>query len=198
MKASINAVLLGAAATLAWSSLAPIAVAGAPDGTAAQSVGRHCVVHARALGTAAATEPAAPVCFDSFADAISFATDGTVRLPASATRVTQAQLDAGRATGRVASTVIGIESEDPSYGGTDWIISQANGCNDGGAEVWLRSDLTGNPMNNVISSAQAFAGCKSRHFDLPNFAGSSIVCTCSSMGTMSDRTTSIRWSATGF
>jgi hypothetical protein len=200
MKASINAVLLCTAATLAWSSVAPVAVAETLAAPPAPSTGRHCVVRASAVGTVGATEPAAPECFDSFAAAISFATDGTVRLPAWATTVTQAQLDTGRATDRPAATVIGIESSSPSFGGTDWIISQANGCNDGGAEVWVRSDLTGNPMNNAISSAQAFAGCKSRHFDLPSFAGSSILCgpSCSSMGTMDNRTTSIRWSATGF
>ncbi len=155
------------------------AVAAAPAGSVA----------ARAVG---------PVCFTSFAAAISFATDGTVRVRSTATGVTQAQLDAGRRSGRVASTVIGIEYEDSAFGGTEWIITQTDGCNDGGSEVWLRADLTGTAMNNVISSARTYGGCKARHFDLANFGGSSYLCGCSQMSTMSDKTTSIRWSATGF
>lgn len=200
MKGSLKTVMLGAAmtTTMVLTSLAPAAVAGEAGQAPAPSAGRACVMRAVAAGTSEVARAVAPVCFESFAAAISFATDGTVRLPSTATDLTQADLDAGRRTGRVASTVIGMEYENSDFGGTTWIISQANGCTDGGAEVWLRADLTGDPMNNVISSAKTFAGCKSRHFDLANFGGSSYLCGCSQMSTMSDKTTSIRWSATGF
>lgn len=198
MKGLLRAVVLSAAVTVTWLPLAPMAAAAPSDGATNHSSSRHCVVHAIAADAQSSEAATRPACFGSFADAIRFATDGTVRLPSNASHVTQADLDAGRAVSRTASTVIGIEYEDINFGGTEWIIAQANGCNDGGAEVWLRSDLTGTAMNNEISSARTYAGCKSRHFDLANFGGSSYLCGCSQMGTMNDRTTSIRWSATGF
>jgi hypothetical protein len=189
---------VGATATLVVATLAPAAPAGthsAPPGTPSH---RHCVVAAYPAGVGPQAQVAEPACFDTFAAAISHATDGTVRLPHDATEVTQAQLDAGRDEPGPASTVIGIEYEDSGYGGQDWVIAQANGCDDGGAEVWLRADLTGHEMNNEISSARAYNGCKSRHFEHANFSGDHHLCGCAQMGAMSDRTTSIRWSASGF
>lgn len=197
MKGLLKAVALSAAVTVTWSPLAPIAMAAQSEGSTKHPSSRYCVVHAVAAGAQTRESANRPACFGSFADAISFATDRTVRLPSGASDLTQADLDAGRAVSNTASTVIGIEYENTNFGGTQWIIAQASGCNDGGAEVWLRSDLTGTAMNNEVSSARTYAGCKSRHFDLPNFGGSSYLCGCSQMSSMNDRTTSIRWSATG-
>lgn len=198
MRSSVRTFTIGAVVMLALSSHAPMTLAGTDRTPSAPPEQTYCVVEASPAGGKVAARAVAPQCFGSFAAAVSFATDGTVRLPWTATEVSQAQLDAGRAEDRLASTVIGIEYEHTSFGGTEWIIAQASGCNDGGAEVWLRSDLTGTAMNNTISSARTYGGCKSRHFEHANFGGSSYLCGCSQMGTMSDKTTSIRWSASGF
>jgi len=198
MRTSASKITISAVFVLALSSLAPVARAGTEAAPAMPTRTSHCVVRAEPAKPSAAAQPVAPRCFTTFAAAIDFATDGTVRLSPSAVEVSQAQLDAGRAHDRLTSTVIGIEYEDSGFGGRQWIISQASGCDDGGAEVWVRSDLTGTAMNNLISSARTYAGCKSRHFENASFGGSSYLCGCSQMGSMSDKTTSIRWSTTGF
>lgn len=174
----------------------PATATAAAHDEAQQQGDRHCVAHAVPADKVDLAQPAPPTCFASFAAAIRFATDGTVRLPASATMVTQAQLDAGRATDRMASTVIGIEYEDTNFGGDDWIVSVASGCTDGGTERWT-SVLTGTSWDNRISSARTYAGCKSRHYENSNFTGSQYLCGCSQMSVMSDRTSAILWSSSG-
>lgn len=188
-------IIVAAVALVAAMVMAPTSATAAVSDEMRQG-GPHCVVHAVPADSVAASRPVTPTCFASFAEAISFATDGAVNLEASATMVSQAQLDAGRARSPMASTVIGIEYEDTNFGGDDWIVAVASGCADGGTERWT-SVLTGTSWDNEISSARTYAGCKSRHHENSNFTGGSYLCGCSQMSVMSDETSSIRWSTTG-
>src|ERR671916_815743 len=99
MRINVRRVAAGAAVA-AGLLAAVVAVPGTAAPNLRPAATTHCVSAAVPAGSSAeVTQAAAEAarCFRTFADAISHATNGTVRLPAGATRVTQQQLDAGRA-----------------------------------------------------------------------------------------------------
>lgn len=139
--------------------------------------------------------------FETVADAARVASGGRIELPRTATMSDLVEVlqtfdltdsDSGSSFLPM-STIIGIDWDGSGFSGSSfiWSAPNASGCADG-------SVFTANSMpsgwNNRVSSAQAFGGCDEyRHYDLTGQSGSSINCTCSSMGFMDDRTSSERW-----
>src|SRR5687767_11422705 len=85
---------------------------------AAEAGNTHCVSDVRVAGSAKAGP--APVCFATFPEAIEYASDGAIRLPAGATTLTPHDVDraAARTTagGRTAATVvIGISRDNAEF-----------------------------------------------------------------------------------
>jgi hypothetical protein len=162
----------------------------------------HCVSAAVPAGSTSTAVPQAR-CFRTFADAVSYATDGAVRLPAGATRVTQAQLDAGRAQvqfqqpGIANSVVLGASYKDTGWTGSTWLHTGSYGCDTDPDVDWQNN---GDPLSgpdgtwdNAIGSAEAFSDCHGTYWALPNFAGANIG-TRWSGGVMNNAASSIQWS----
>ncbi|RKH82502.1 hypothetical protein D7Y21_28420 [Corallococcus sp. AB045] len=156
---------------------------------------QHCVMNVLPFTPgeplpAADTVPA-PKCFSSFPEAISFATGGTVRLPATANPRDLKESDL-KSVHQAApnETVIGIEYKDGYSGSSLVFTSLYGGC--GSYLVNLPSD-----WDNVISYSRSFAGCNhSYHYDGLNGSGANVDCGggCAYIGdTMNDKTSSIFW-----
>lgn len=185
--------VLGAAMLVA--ALTGRAFATTLGGTPAPS----CLVQAVPGDTAQRTASVVPLCFDDLAGAVAHATGGLVHIAPTVNTVTQDQLDGGvrgaRARGADTSSssiIIGIEYQDPGYGGASRVYNvNARPCSGGGN--YSEPDLRGDSFDDSISSARAYAGCQSTHYQYAKFTGALKACTCSSMGYMDDRTTSIYW-----
>jgi hypothetical protein len=150
--------------------------------------------------------PTQPRCFETFAEAISFATKGTVRLATDATPEVLDQLDAEQQaslnTYLIAVEYLGLYHD--AYWGSFTAYASVN-CDQG--YTLSISNLQGYyasnnwTLNDSIGSARTFPGClHGYHYDYPNFGGAVIDCPSDpawncyySMGAMNDRTSSIRW-----
>jgi len=132
-------------------------------------------------------------CFQSFAEAISAATGGTVKVRQGQRALSEAEL---APTPLATSTVVGIEYKDANFGGSSLTLSTPGifQCA-GGAYVNWNSMPSG--WDNTIGSARSYAGCKSGHFEYVNNGGSVRICGCATMGAMNDKTSSIRFSVSG-
>jgi hypothetical protein len=185
--------VLGAAALAA--AVTGQAFATTLGGTPAPS----CVVSASPSDATLPSTPQVPKCFDDLAGAVAFATGGLVHIAPTVNTVTQDQLDGGaRSAGARGSDssssgiIIGIEYEDPGYSGSSRVYDvNSTPCSGGGN--YSDPDLRGDSFNDSISSARAYSGCQSTHYQYAKFTGSLKACTCSSMGYMDNRTTSIYW-----
>jgi hypothetical protein len=94
----------------------------------------------------------------------------------------------------LASTLISTDYDAANFTGTSltWTVSNTSGCN-GGFQYSAASMPSG--WNDRVSSSKSAHGCATnRHFHDSNFNGSGINCTCSTMGTMSNQTSSETWS----
>ena len=121
----------------------------------------HCVLTAQDIRV---DRPAAPVrCFATFAES----------------------LEAVTVSG---ATVIGIEYDGKRFGGWSYVIQSSASCSDGAT---LGIPLLPGRANNQIDSARTYAGCQATHWSKANYQGDQIVCGCSTMPGMSNRTTSI-------
>jgi hypothetical protein len=170
-------------------------IVSADDPAPAEDAGTHCASEAVPVGSN--RTPGPPVCFDSFPDAISYATSGAVELPDGATTVTQQQLDQGAARPNGAAAVkvvIGV-----SHDGLDWPESPGTlthwvwnrGCDaDPGREYWVNN--LGDDWNDRIDSAQGYNRCQGRYFEHANLKGAS-VSTNWAGGPLEDEATSIAW-----
>lgn len=166
----------------------------------------HCVIAATAIpkdgtGSLAAgpAESAPAACFETFAEAAAFATQGRVSLPSDA-RPQDLWPELLPSAGPY---VIGIEYENKVFGGRSLTITYEFPCAVG--NVYLNSmPLERQPIwpwpydwNDKISSARAFSGCNhSYHFEHVNFGGAVADCGtgCSYIGdALNDRTSSIMW-----
>jgi hypothetical protein len=157
---------------------------------------RHCVIQALAVpdhqNTDAVPPPAdAPRCFRTFAEAISFVTEGQLDLAKDAT---PEDLDAPMLNNVAAATyVIGIEYTAANYGGASYIFGASATCSP--ATFGVTSMPAG--WNETISSARAFSGCNhSYHYEHTSYTGAVKDCgtDCSYIGdALNDRTSSIRW-----
>lgn len=129
-------------------------------------------------------------CFDTFARSVSYATGGKVKVaPGQRTLESVPALEA--------STVVGIEYKDSNFGGASLILNASTTgfvCT-GGAYVNFGSMPSG--WDNTIGSARSYSGCKSGHSEYTNNGGSLKICGCATMGAMNDKTSSIRFSASG-
>jgi len=165
----------------------PSAVSGAGESE------KHCVVQIEPLQPGQTeSETSEPVCFRTFSEALSFATGGAVRLPASMepSQVTEEMLTSTQST-----TVISIDFSGPNFSGTTLtsVTSNPNGCFDG--SIYLMPSLPSG-WRNVISSAKSYQGCaRFYHYDYTDYGGAVINCgySCATMGAMDNQTESEKW-----
>jgi hypothetical protein len=87
-----------------------------------------------------------------------------------------------------AATLLGAEYDGSGFTGGAWFVYGGGASCNAGASYGFAS-IGG--WDNRISSARTYNGCQSRHYDGTSYTGSSWLCWCSSMGTMSNRTSSI-------
>jgi hypothetical protein len=169
---------------------------GVPPGEGADAGRESCVVvaepdaHDRSSATRARVS-----CFATFAAAVDHATAGAVRLPADATTVTDEQLaaqDNGRDTPR-ASTILGIEYRDGMFSGPSLVLTWPGAVGCGSGSVFGFPSMGALGWSDRISSARAYAGCRSAHYQDASFRGGMQMCTCAVMTALNDRTSSIRF-----
>lgn len=93
------------------------------------------------------------------------------------------------------STRISIDYDGSGFTGSTltWTVSDTLGCNDG-SSYSAASMPSG--WNDRVSSSHSYNGCANNfHYHDTNFLGAGITCTCSSMGTMNNQTSSERWTS---
>jgi hypothetical protein len=169
-----------AVAAVAATGLAPAAGAHAHRGPAV----RHCVVWIAPANGRASSKVSRLHCFRRFSRAL---------------RVARGPAPKGfpdPRTGIVphASTLISTDYDVGGFSGTTltWTVSNTSGCN-GGFQYSAASMPSG--WNDRVSSSKSAHGCAhNRHFHDTNFGGAGITCTCSTMGTMNNQTSSETWS----
>jgi hypothetical protein len=156
------------------------------------TTGEHCVADL----VPNAADVAEYQCFDTFADAIAHATDGKVQLPANAVTVSDEQLTEAGVTSSsdvsaVVSTVLGTEYDGTSYGGGTLTLTGSGGCD--GTRFGF-PNLSDYGWNNKPSSAKAYGGCWSDHYDDPSYGDPMFRCTgnCPGLGGLNNKTSSIR------
>jgi hypothetical protein len=169
-----------AVAAVAATGFAPAAGAHAVRGTAA----RHCVVWIAPAGGRAPSKLSKMRCYGRMAHALRVA-----RGPAP-------RGFAHPATGVIplASTLISTDYDGANMTGTSltWTVPNTSGCN-GGFQYSAASMPSG--WNDRVSSSQSAHGCAhNRHFHDTNFSGAGVNCTCATMGTMNNQTSSETWS----
>ncbi|MGH9212396.1 MAG: hypothetical protein ACRD2C_17215 [Acidimicrobiales bacterium] len=161
--------------------------------TSSGDSGLHCVSEAIEVGSTRA--PAPPVCFDTFAESISYATNGTVQLPADATRVTEEDLAAAATDRRAPQVLIGVsedEALEPLTSARTWAHVAATGCDSDPAAEWQIANV-GSSWNDDIDIGIGYAGCNGQYYEHANFAAGRSVMTNWAFGPMEDQTTSIAW-----
>jgi hypothetical protein len=127
-------------------------------------------------------------CFPTFAEAISYATDGQTALGAD-TRpdaLTEGMLPDGIQT----DYVLGIDWDFINYTGNSKVWTASNGCD---FSHWWTLSYVGDGWNDRTESAKGFSGCVHyRHFDAINFGVPVLTCNpnCATMGSMTDKTSS--------
>jgi hypothetical protein len=157
--------------------------------TRAQRVGLACALtlafSVTGMPLAAAASPAPPVCVAS----VEASLPGSTEIKPVTVQCFETAAKAS-ASMTLASVLVGIEYSSSGYGGSSLSLygSSGSGCY-GGVTYGFSSLPSG--WNNVISSAQGFNGCTGRHYDATGYGGTFINCTCSSMGAMDNRTSSI-------
>jgi hypothetical protein len=167
-------------AAVAATGLAPAAGAHTVRAPAA----RHCVVWIAPTSGRAPSKVSKLRCYTRFSHALRVA-----RGPAP-------HGFSGATTGVVphASTLISTDFDNANMAGASltWTVSNTAGCN-GGAQFSAASMPSG--WNDRVSSSQSAHGCAhNRHFHDTNFGGAGINCTCATMGTMNNQTSSETWS----
>jgi hypothetical protein len=175
-----------------------------PSGSAAQGQQDQPLKHCTSMVKEGSTKVENLRCFRTFAEAVSAATGGRVKLDKSVgpQDLTQKMLDQGvaqaqRGPSAAQTTVIGVEYWDTRYRGSSWTVYVNNdfGCR-GGRSYGYTSMPSG--WDNEVSSANVFGGCSvGIHFQNRNYNqnsdGSKIDCPCYTMDIMNDRTSSINW-----
>jgi hypothetical protein len=145
---------------------------------------QHCVVWLTPASTSQRSKVSPMRCYSRFATAQRVASGPAPR------EFTLATGDAA-----TASTKISIDYDSSGFTGSTltWTVSDTAGCSDG-STYSAASMPTG--WNDRVSSAHSYNGCANNvHYQNSNFLGSAISCTCSSMGTMNNQTSSERWTS---
>lgn len=192
MRASLAASTVLVTAMLA----APLATAAEPaepvDRSPTCAVGAEPVELSKGAAALADLPDPAIDCFPTFGAAIEFITGGEVvaESPAELERVAAASDDGTVST--AASVVLGYEYKNTGYSGGSLVLYGSSGSGCGSSRTYGFSSMPSG-WNNVISSARSFAGCWSTHYDLTSYGGTRVTCqgSCSSLGTMNNRTSSI-------
>ena len=148
-------------------------------------------------------------CFDTFAEAIKYATGGreldppkdpavAVRDPAFAERLNASSVAPAAAGAAAVSTVISIEFGQPNFGGSPLIWRGFSGncsTSTGNTDYEVTSMPVG--YDNWVSSFETFANCFTKHWEYTGFSGASV----GYQGTraqisaaMDNRTSSEQWS----
>lgn len=157
-----------------------------------EPIGRHCVVQIEPVQRGATeSEMSKAVCFDTFSQAISVATQGDVVL---AGDFQPANLTPSTLVSASSTTVIGIDYSNANFQGSSlvWYANNTVGCNTG---LSYSASTMPSGWNDVVSSAQTYGGCNNNpHYEHNNWTGASVPCTCSSMGVMDNQTSSEKWS----
>ena len=157
----------------------------------------HCVAtiapageNGTAPSAASPTEPKLAACFETIAEAVSFATEGRVQLPAG---IRPEEITPDQLSTASAPYVIGIEYTNRDFGGFSLTLPSDVNC----TTNYFYVNILDFWWNDAISSAKAFSGCNhSYHYEHPNFGGAMVDCgsECSYIGdAMNNRTSSIRW-----
>jgi len=194
---SLRVSLVGSSILVAGFLAAPAAAAGAlpaAEGGEVCAVGVHPVAAAAAVSSAEFVAEPVVDCFPTFAEAVEFATDGELSAssPAELEQAVESEAVA------MASVVLGYEYKGSSYSGGSIVLYGTSGSGCGSGSTYGFSSMpTG--WNNVISSAKVFASCWSIHYDYTGYSGDRRTCTgsCSSLGTMNNRTSSILFTPRG-
>ncbi|MGL4177904.1 MAG: hypothetical protein ACRCSN_17735 [Dermatophilaceae bacterium] len=179
---------IGATTALTWGAAAAAQAAPASSGPVIDAApGLHCVVTA----TPDTAEPEVSTqCFDTLADSRAFARGASTLSGVGAADTTASTASAG-------STVVGIEYRDSGFGGGSLTLTAAvDGFSCSGGR-FVNFPTLPSGWDNTIGSARSYAGCKSGHYRYPGNGGSVVICGCSSLGSLDDRTSSIRFSASG-
>jgi hypothetical protein len=155
-------------------------------GTAAQGSGQttvhHCVVWISPVDQTGHSTLSPMRCFSQFTRAQHYA-------HGPGPKVFRAATDAVATS----STTISIDYDASGFTGTTltWTVANTAGCN--GFSYSAASMPSG--WNDRVSSSHSYNGCNlNRHFHDTNFLGAGIICTCSTMGTMNNQTSSESWS----
>jgi len=169
--------------------------------TAPSAEGQHCVVHLEPVSRESEISKATHLgCYETFEEAISVATDGTVKLPSgiSPSAVTDELLGSyGMGSVPTANVAIGSDYDDVGFSGLlgtlTWTAAQ--GCS---SSVYYNAPNMPSGWNDRVSSARSYSDCnKYYHYEHTNYGGTSITCnmgqTCSSMGVMNNKTSSEKW-----
>jgi hypothetical protein len=93
-----------------------------------------------------------------------------------------------------ASTVISIDYGQGNFAGNTltWTVPNPSGCNRGNS---YSAASMPSGWNDRVSSSKSQNGCsRNDHFQNTNFLGAGITCTCATMGTMNNQTSSELWS----
>lgn len=195
---SVWGAMLGALVLALWQGQPAVAATGPDDGA-----GEHCVIALDANPVADAEagpgSASAPTCFDTFAEAIDFATVGRVALEPQATTVSEKLLRSAGAissdVSQVARPLLGVEYQYGSYGGSSLVLygSSGTGCYSG--DWYGFPSLADLGFNNRVSSAKMYSNCLGKHHDGSSYNGDYTYCdaNCPSMGTMNNRTSSIKF-----
>ncbi|HEY7145209.1 MAG TPA: hypothetical protein VH637_13270 [Streptosporangiaceae bacterium] len=160
------------------------ALAAAPAGAAH----RACLAQATPAGHRA---PAVITCYATFAQSISAATGGRVRLPADTApgSVSPDQIDAGAAPD--ATVVIAIDFQNVNFSGASLTWTEAAKC----GSFQAASMPAG--WNDVISSVEAFSGCATTLYQNNNFGGATFSVAkngaAASLGSFNDKASSQKW-----
>lgn len=166
-------------AVAAASLLVGASAAGATAGPKAT----HCVVWIAPVDRSGQSQVSGLHCFDTQSAANRFAVG-----PAPSRF--RAETGATAAT----STRISIDYDSSGFTGTTltWSVDNSSGCN--GFTYSAASMPSG--WNDRVSSSHSYGGCaNNEHYHDTNFSGAGIDCTCSTMGTMSNQTSSERWTS---
>lgn len=151
--------------------------------------GDHCVgLLERVTAGSDETRLASETCFDTFSEALDFATGGSVRLVPGEVFTTD-MLASGSSDG-VTSTVIGVDYDYPNHDSSHatYIWQASAGCTP--TSGWIPNSMPSG-WNDRVSSAIGSSGCTwYGHYEDDNRGGSLRICNCATMGVMNNQTSS--------
>jgi hypothetical protein len=131
----------------------------------------------------------APTCFATFAEAISFATHGAVKLPAGATALTTSQLKSAA----LATTVLGVSYWNTGYSGSSYTHIGSGGC-DTSSDIDYYFQFPAD-WNDKAGSGREYGLCDATYWDNGHgtYGSGASVAADWSGGAMNDHATFIDW-----